>query len=79
MIRLHYTARLDVGVDRFKAHALGVSDKLVVNKLSCCAAVYQCFHCQWMIAVDCVDLDRDIGGPLKYIFLIQLCSYFIHR
>ena len=37
------------------------SDKLVVNKLSHCAAVYQCFHCQWTIAVDCVDLDGDIG------------------
>ena len=43
------------------------SDKLVVNKLSHCAAVYQCFHCQWTIAVDCVDLDRDIGGPPKYL------------
>ena len=42
------------------------SDKLMVNKLTCCAAVYQCFHCQWMIAVDCMDLDRDIGGPPKY-------------
>ena len=43
------------------------SDKLVVNKLSLCAAVYQCFHCQWTVAVDCMDLDRDIGGPLKYL------------
>ena len=45
------------------------SDKLMVNKLSCCTAVYQCFHCQWMIAVNHVDLDRDIGGPLKYLVL----------
>ena len=43
------------------------SDKLVVNKFSCCATVYQCFHCQWMIAVDHVDLDRDICGPPKYL------------
>ena len=45
------------------------SDELMVNKFSCCAAVYQCFHCQWTIAVDHVDLDRDIGGPLKYLVL----------
>ena len=42
-------------------------DKLMVNKFSHCAAVYQCFHCKWTIAVDCVDLDRDIGGPPKYL------------
>ena len=42
-------------------------DKLVVNKFSHCAAVYQRFHCQWMIAVDHMDLDRDIGGPPKYL------------
>ena len=45
------------------------SDKLMVNKFSCCTAVYQCFHCQWTIAVDCVDLDGDIGGPPKYLVL----------
>ena len=45
------------------------SDKLVVNKLPCCAAVNQCFHCQWTIAVDCMDLDRDVGGPPKYLVL----------
>ena len=28
------------------------SDKLVVNKLPRCAAVDQCFHCQWTIAVN---------------------------
>ena len=43
------------------------SDKLVANKLSHCATVYQCFHCQWTIAVDHMDLDRDIGGPPKYL------------
>ena len=43
------------------------SGKLMVNKFSHCAAVYQCFHCQWTIAVDRVDLDRDIGGPPKYL------------
>ena len=45
------------------------SDKLVVNKFSHCAAVYQCFHCQWTVAVDRVDLDGDIGGPSKYFVL----------
>ena len=43
------------------------SDKLVVNKFSRCTTVYQCFHCQWTVAVDCMDLDRDIGGPPKYL------------
>ena len=43
------------------------SDKLVVNKLPHCAAVYQCFHCQWTVAVDRMDLDGDIGGPPKYL------------
>ena len=43
------------------------SDKLVVNKLSHCTTVYQCFHCQWTVAVDRMDLDRDIGGPPKYL------------
>ena len=47
-------------------------DELVVNKFSCHAAVYQCPHCQWTIAVDCVDLDRDIGGPPKYLVLKAL-------
>ena len=41
----------------------------MVDKLSCHATVYQCFHCQWMIAVNHVDLDRDIGGPPKYLVL----------
>ena len=45
------------------------SDKLMVNKLSRCAAVYQCFHCQWTVAVDHMDLDRDVGGPPKYLVL----------
>ena len=45
------------------------SDKLMVNKLSHCAAVYQCFHCQWMIAVHHMNLDRDVGGPPKYLVL----------
>ena len=44
-------------------------DKLMVNKLSRCTTVYQCFHCKWTIAVDRVDLDRDIGGPPKYLVL----------
>ena len=43
------------------------SDKLMVNKLSHCTAVYQCLHCQWTVAVDHVDLDGDIGGPPKYL------------
>ena len=43
------------------------SDKLVVNKLPRCAAVDQCFHCQWTIAIDRMDLDRDVGGPPKYL------------
>ena len=42
-------------------------DKPMVNKFSRCATVYQCFHCQWMIAVNCMDLDRDVGGPPKYL------------
>ena len=45
-------------------------DKLVVNKFSHCTAVYQCFHCQWTIAVDHVDLDRVVGGPLKYLVFV---------
>ena len=45
------------------------SDKLVVNKLPHCATVDQCFHCQWTIAVDRMDLDRDIDGPPKYLVL----------
>ena len=44
-------------------------DKLMVNKFSHCATVYQCFHCQWTVAVDCMDLDGDIGGPPKYLVL----------
>ena len=43
------------------------SDKLVVNELPCCAAVDQCFHCQWTIAVHRMDLDRDVGGPPKHL------------
>ena len=43
------------------------SDKLVVNELPRCTAVDQCFHCQWTIAVHHMDLDRDVGGPLKYL------------
>ena len=39
------------------------SDELMVDKLSYHTTVYQCAHCQWAIAVDRVDLDRDIGGP----------------
>ena len=48
------------------------SDKLMVNKYSrytAYATVYQCFHCQWTVAVDRVDLDGDIGGPPKYLVL----------
>ena len=52
-----------------KGLKLMCSDKLMVNRFSHCTAVYQCFHCQWMIAVDYVDLDRDIGGPPKYLVL----------
>ena len=48
------------------------SDKLMVNEFSGCTAVYQCFHCQWTIAVNHADLDRDIGGPLKYLVSMGL-------
>ena len=44
-------------------------NKFVVNKLSHRATVYQCFHCQWTIAVDGVDLDRDVGRSSKYLVL----------
>ena len=43
------------------------SNELVVNRFSHRATVYQCSHCQWMIAVNHVDLDKDIGRPLKYL------------
>ena len=43
------------------------SDKLVVNKLPRCTAVDQCFHFQWTIAVNRMDLDGDVGGPPKYL------------
>ena len=44
-------------------------DELMVNKFSHCATVYQFSHGQWTIAVNHVDLDGDIGGPLKYLVL----------
>ena len=58
------------------------SDKLMVNKFTCCTTVYQCFHCQWTVDVDCVDLDGDIHrwtskifcfkGPLGFAFPFRI-------
>ena len=47
---------------------LACSDKLVVNKFSCCTTVYKCFHCQWTIALTMWTwIGICIGGPLKYL------------
>ncbi len=40
-------------------------DMFDVNKLSCGASIYQCIHHHWEVAIDCMDVQGNVGGPLE--------------